>query len=46
MNVGGTRMLILPPQLGYANQPQGVIPANAVLIFEVALLALSQTPTE
>lgn len=44
MNVGGERMLVLPPQLGYGNQVQGVIPRNAVLIFRVELLALSQTP--
>lgn len=46
MNVGGERMLILPPQLGYGSVGQGIIPGNAVLIFRIELLALSQTPTE
>lgn len=40
MKVGGRRTLIIPPSLGYgANPPAGSsIPANATLIFEVALL--------
>ena len=40
MKVGGRRTLVIPPSLGYgANPPAGSsIPANATLIFEVALL--------
>ena len=40
MKVGGRRTLIIPPSLGYgASPPAGSsIPANATLIFEVALL--------
>ncbi|HEC94102.1 MAG TPA: FKBP-type peptidyl-prolyl cis-trans isomerase [Candidatus Kaiserbacteria bacterium] len=38
MKVGGTRLLAIPPALGYGNRAFGPIPANASLIFEVKLL--------
>ena len=39
MQVGGTRVLLIPPQLGYgARGAGGVIPPNATLVFEVDFL--------
>jgi FKBP-type peptidyl-prolyl cis-trans isomerase FkpA len=38
MRVGGTRRIVVPPNLAYGAQGTGVIPPNSAIIFEVELL--------
>ena len=38
MNLGGTRKLIVPPDLGYGSNWHGDIPPNSTLIFDIELL--------
>ncbi len=40
MKVGGTRLLIVPPAVGYGAQGHGPVPANAVMVFLVQLVAI------
>lgn len=43
MKVGGKRRLVIPPDLGYGSMgtPDGLIPGNAGLVFEMELLRVS-----
>jgi len=40
MRVGGTRILIIPPELGYGDQERTGIPANSTLYFDIEVLAV------
>lgn len=41
MKVGGKRLLVIPPSLGYGSQGRGPIPPNAVLVFQVEVVSQS-----
>ncbi len=41
MKVGGTRRLIIPPNLGYGDQGRGPIPPDATLIFDITVVSIS-----
>jgi FKBP-type peptidyl-prolyl cis-trans isomerase FkpA len=45
MRVGGTRVLTIPPELGYGSTTYGPIPGNSTLIFQIQLLKVEQAST-
>lgn len=42
MRVGGQRRLIIPPELAYGSTGKGSIPANATLVFDIALMSINE----
>ncbi|HEX3702084.1 MAG TPA: FKBP-type peptidyl-prolyl cis-trans isomerase [Vicinamibacterales bacterium] len=40
MKVGGSRRLIIPPELAYGSAGQSGIPSNATLVFDISLLSV------
>jgi peptidylprolyl isomerase len=44
MKVGEKRQLVVPPDMGYgaSGTPDGTIPPNSTLIFEVELISLGE----
>ena len=40
MKVGGQRLLVVPPSLGYGAGGQGTIPGNATLVFDIELMGV------
>ena len=41
MKVGGVRKLVIPPELGYMGIGNGPVPPNAVLVYDIELLAVN-----
>ena len=41
MRVGGTRLIIIPPELGYGSAISGGIPPGSILVIQVELIAVT-----
>lgn len=45
MQVGGKRILVIPPGLAYGPQDYGPIPGNSTLMFEVDVVSITPSPS-
>ena len=41
MRVGGRRQLVVPPDLAYGESRNGIVPANATLVFDIELISVT-----
>ncbi len=46
MKAGGTRTIVIPPELGYGAQQAGPVPANSTLVFTIELLEVSDVQAQ
>ena len=46
MQVGGERRIVVPPDMGFGARGNNLVPGNATLVFEVALVAGAEVPVE
>jgi FKBP-type peptidyl-prolyl cis-trans isomerase len=44
MNVGGERLIVVPSSYGLGACPNGPVPGNSTLIYDVTLLSIGSTP--
>ena len=45
MQVGGKRLLLIPPNLAYGSQDYGPIPGNSTLMFEIDVISITPGPS-
>ena len=46
MHVGGRRVVVVPPALGYGQKKVGIVPSNSTLIYDIELLHVKRLDLE